>query len=100
MRQLGIRGSAIGRFRNTSGLRDEVARLRVDNDNLRQTLELRRSEEAWAEESFYIASEMRSKFHRPGCKWAMYISEPRRTVFGSRSEAVQAGFKPCRTCCS
>lgn len=53
------------------------------------------------EERIYYASKSRKLFHRPSCMWVEYILEsPNLVEFGSHLEAVQAGYKPCKTCCS
>lgn len=36
------------------------------------------------------------KFHRPGCRW--YNCGNCTAVFHSRSEAIKAGFVPCKIC--
>ena len=51
------------------------------------------------EERVYYASKSRKHFHRPKCPWADYILISRNLIeFGSHAEAVQAGYKPCKTC--
>ena len=51
------------------------------------------------EERVYIASSRKTHFHRPNCKWAVYIvNSPNLIEFGSHREAVEAGYKPCKTC--
>lgn len=51
------------------------------------------------EERVYIASLRKRNFHRPGCKWGEYIiNSPNLVEFGSHREAVEAGYKPCKTC--
>lgn len=51
------------------------------------------------EERVYYASKSRKYFHRPKCPWADYILISRNLIeFGSHAEAVQAGYKPCKTC--
>jgi len=50
-------------------------------------------------ETIYIASSERSIFHRPRCRWASYIEHsPNCLYFDSHEEAVEAGYKPCKTC--
>jgi methylphosphotriester-DNA--protein-cysteine methyltransferase len=46
----------------------------------------------------FVASESRPHFHRPNCKWAQYITRPRLQEFFSHKEAVDSGYKPCKTC--
>ena len=51
------------------------------------------------EERVYIASSRKRNFHRPGCKWGEFIvNSPNLIEFGSHLEAVEAGYKPCKTC--
>ena len=51
------------------------------------------------EEPVYYASAQRHHFHRPNCKWGAYILASVNLIeFGSHAEAVQAGYKPCKTC--
>jgi hypothetical protein len=50
------------------------------------------------EERVYLASRNRRHFHRPGCKWAAYIPDRLLIEFCSHREAVEADFKPCKTC--
>ncbi len=53
------------------------------------------------EERVYYASKSRKHFHRPTCPWAEYILRSRNLIeLGSHAEAVQAGYKPCKTCCA
>ncbi|MBI4197547.1 MAG: hypothetical protein HY533_00365 [Chloroflexi bacterium] len=44
----------------------------------------------------FVASPRRQTFHRPDCKWALYIGDP--IEFHSHEEAVGSGYKPCKTC--
>ena len=104
-------------------LRDEVAELEVRNldllERLRRSIQenqeiyeefTRRIEEyqnsgvpslGSDEERIYYASKSRHFFHRPNCPWAQYILKSRNLIeFGSHAEAVQAGYKPCKTCCA
>jgi hypothetical protein len=48
----------------------------------------------------FIASERRTKFHRPDCTWATYLHELNSVEFATRGEAVEAGYKSCNTCCA
>lgn len=50
------------------------------------------------EESFYVASKTRNKFHRPRCEYAQTIPAYKRIVFDSHRAAVEARYKPCGTC--
>ena len=52
--------------------------------------------------SKFIGSKREEKkirhFHRPNCEWAAYIKPPNLIEFNSHQEAVDAGYKPCKTC--
>lgn len=51
------------------------------------------------EEQVYYASSRKRHFHRPSCQWATYIVGSRALIeFSSHREAVEAGYKPCKTC--
>lgn len=47
-----------------------------------------------------LASRNRPHFHRPGCQWADEIHDWNLLVFDDREGAIQAGLRPCKTCCS
>jgi hypothetical protein len=92
-------------------LEHENAELRDDNEQLeRQFAELEAELAAAAvaeveiikgsdEEQVYYASSRKRHFHRPGCKWAKYIVNSASLIeFSSHREAVEAGYKPCKTC--
>jgi len=48
----------------------------------------------------FIASYRRAKFHRLDCGWAEYLNEFNSIEFATRGEAIEAGYKPCNTCCA
>lgn len=52
----------------------------------------------------FVASRIRSHFHRDECRWAKYIlqSKSARNLleFSSHQEAIDAGYRPCKTCCA
>jgi hypothetical protein len=50
------------------------------------------------EEAFYLGSSTRQIFHRPTCKWASYIPKYKLIEFGSHREAVEALYRPFKTC--
>jgi len=53
------------------------------------------------EPSYYVASSRRPHFHLPSCKWAdFFLNSPNLREFSSHEEAVDAGLKPCKTCCA
>ncbi len=51
--------------------------------------------------AMYIGNSRTKIFHDPECKWAkIYVKDkPHEVVpFNTRSEAVEAGFRPCKGC--
>ena len=50
----------------------------------------------------FVGSKRQNKkikhFHRPSCEWAKYIKSHNLIEFDSHEEAVDAGYKPCKTC--
>ncbi len=46
------------------------------------------------EEAYYVASNTRKKFHRPGCEYAQHIPGWKRLVFDSHRDAREAGLAP------
>jgi hypothetical protein len=47
----------------------------------------------------FIASSRKKHFHRLSCKWASKLrSSPEHITFFSHTEAVQRGYRPCKTC--
>ncbi len=50
------------------------------------------------EESHYVGSTGRNRFHRPWCEFAIMIPEYKRVYFDSHRDAVESGRKPCGQC--
>lgn len=48
--------------------------------------------------SGYIGNKNSKKFHRPDCRWAAEIAPHNRVEFGTREEAIAAGYVPCKVC--
>jgi micrococcal nuclease len=46
----------------------------------------------------YVGSRRSDKFHRPSCRYAGRIKPSNLVVFGSRQEALNAGYVPCKAC--
>ena len=46
----------------------------------------------------FVASKTGFILHRPGCRWAQYITGDNRIGYRTRDEAMQAGKRPCKTC--
>ncbi|MGH9802429.1 MAG: Ada metal-binding domain-containing protein [Blastocatellia bacterium] len=47
-----------------------------------------------------VASVKKSKFHRLTCDYATHIlHSDNARIYENRDSAIEAGFKPCQTCC-
>ncbi|WP_206707820.1 Ada metal-binding domain-containing protein [Koleobacter methoxysyntrophicus] len=46
----------------------------------------------------YAGNKSSKKFHLPDCQWAEKISRKNRVYLKSRTEAVKAGYEPCKVC--
>jgi len=46
----------------------------------------------------FLASRSSSVFHRPDCRWAQNIAQRNRVTYKTRTEATQAGKRPCKSC--
>ncbi|MGN0363191.1 MAG: DNA/RNA non-specific endonuclease [Bilifractor sp.] len=46
----------------------------------------------------YIGNANTHKFHRPDCSSVGRMSEKNKVSFGSREEAINAGYEPCKIC--
>lgn len=51
-----------------------------------------------ATSSILVASKNGSKYHFPWCSGALRIREENKLVFGSREEALEAGYTPASNC--
>ncbi len=48
--------------------------------------------------TYFVASSQREVFHRPECEYAQLILDSNNLVeFYSHEQAVEAGYKPCKT---
>lgn len=86
-------------------LRDEKLELELELADCKEMLEEQAKLEPAASPSRdsslppSIASRKRNYFHRLNCEWATYIRSPNKLVrFYRREEAVDAGYRPCKTC--
>lgn len=79
-------------------LEERVEQLEAERDHLLNELEQEEPIYGSDEEQAYLASKKRLIFHRPTCEWATYIPPYRLIEFSSHREAVEAGYKPCKTC--
>jgi hypothetical protein len=50
------------------------------------------------EESHYVGSTPRNRFHRPWCELAIMILDYKRLYFDSDRDVVESGQKPCGQC--
>ncbi|MGI9952491.1 thermonuclease family protein [Moorellaceae bacterium AZ2] len=48
--------------------------------------------------TLYIGNSRSKVFHLPTCEWAQKIAPQNRVEFGSREEAIKAGYRPCKVC--
>jgi hypothetical protein len=47
----------------------------------------------------FVASRRKKLFHRWFCKWATPVKDsPARIDFVNRDQAIEAGYRPCKTC--
>lgn len=46
----------------------------------------------------YIGNSNTHKFHRPGCSWVPKIKPEHVVCFSSASQAMSAGYDPCKKC--
>ena len=77
---------------------DRIAELESENHKLRKQVQNLGGELDHLGSRF-IGSKRKQTFHRPECQWASYLlSSSNRIDFDSHREAVQAGYKPCKTC--
>lgn len=84
---------------NISELEAELRELRAENRRLRKRVVELEGELDYIRGGRFVASTERQTFHRPDCKWADYIVNSGYLIeFSSHEEAVQAGYKPCKTC--
>lgn len=79
-------------------LQDRLNELEAENKKLRRQVTKLGGELDYLGSQF-VASSQRQTFHRPDCQWAGYILSSQYLMeFDSHQEAVQAGYKPCKTC--
>ena len=77
--------------------------LKTENQQLHQALAASRAladEVASTPKIAYVASWNRKHFHRQNCVWMENLSQEKMREFVSHEEAVEAGYKPCKTCCA
>ena len=94
-------GTAAEIDQHVEELEAQIEQLQSENSELSTELEriqVDTEQSSSDEEPFYLASSARQHFHRPGCKWALCISDGMRVELGSHREAVEAGLRPCKTC--
>jgi len=86
---------------NLNGFARKYLKLVAENKKLtRRVTELEGQIGYWGAGKL-VASQKKNTFHRAQCRWAMYIYQsPNLLKFSSREEAVEAGYRPCKTCCA
>ena len=85
-------GEELPELASRLALLEELNRLLSEN----RELLLRRSGET--HHSPLIASRFRPHFHKPDCTWMENAAPENIIEFFSHHEAVDAGYKPCKTC--
>lgn len=76
----------------------KLKRLENQNKKLRSQIE-ELSEDDELHTEYFVGSKSRSTFHRPDCVWVKNLLCSNRLVeFYSHEEAVDAGYKPCKSC--
>ena len=81
-------------------LSNRIADLETENKTLRRQVTKLGGELDYLGSQF-VGSTRRQTFHRPDCKWASYLLHSKYLIeFDSHQEAVQADYKPCKTCCA
>jgi methylphosphotriester-DNA--protein-cysteine methyltransferase len=78
-------------------LQRRVKELETENKKLRRQVIKLEGELNYLNSQF-VGSKRRKTFHRPNCKWAACISPKQLIEFSSHQEAVEASYKPCKTC--
>ena len=80
-------------------LESELRETKIENRSLRRRVVELEGELEYQNAGRLLASSERSIFHRPECKWAKFVENSGHLIeFSSHQEAVQAGYKPCKTC--
>ena len=46
----------------------------------------------------FWASKNSNKYHYPNCRWAQKINPKNLIVFKTTSDAIKAGYVPCKVC--
>lgn len=83
-----------------SGAPGSYRTLAQENQDLRREVERLEAEVLYWNQGGFISSETARHFHRADCHWAREIATRYRIHYISHEEAVRAGKKPCKTCCS
>lgn len=49
----------------------------------------------------FVASSIRHTFHRESCRWVVNLLKSKNLrEFSSHQEAIDDGYRPCKTCCA
>ncbi len=83
------------RFRT---LKEENDKLKAENNKLRKVLSSHEADFDCNGMGIFVGSKNGPHFHRPECKWVEWISRGSIQEFFTHKEAVDAGYKPCKTC--
>jgi GAF domain-containing protein len=80
------------------GIAQRLSQLMDETKRMRKALRQHGQDSECGVGVIFVASQQRPHFHRSNCKWAHYITSTRLQEFFSHKEAVDAGYKPCKTC--
>ena len=78
-----------------------IAHLEAENAQLRKRTVTLGNEVDYLGGGVFLASSERQTFHRRTCYWAQFLNNSSNLrEFSSQQEAIDAGYKPCKTCCA
>lgn len=79
----------------------DLKTLRAENRKLRRQVCDLENELDYLRGGRLVGSATRKTFHRQDCRWAEFIINSENLIeFSSHEEAVDAGYRPCKTCCA
>ena len=84
-------------YENVKFILEQVAQLKQENAHLAQKLNRTKKTVKRTVAKKYVASKTGKKVHSPGCTFAKNIKQKNKIVFGTKTKALNEGFKPC-TC--
>lgn len=82
------------------GITRRIRQLEREGEDLRKKNAELREQLTKTEVGTVIASLRKSTFHKQECEYAEYLHSGNARTFPNRDTAIQAGYNPCKTCCS